>query len=81
MEEVVPKMARQRGLDADNPERGELDPADDNSTPGKRTKEGCDRGSEIGTVHSGRDGKESVPLRKPKKSGRRESCQKDFVSR
>jgi len=43
---------------------------------GKRTK-GCDRGSEVGTVHSGRGGKGPVPLRKPKKSGERES----FVSR
>jgi len=24
---------------------------------GKRTREGCDRGSEVGTVHNGQDGK------------------------
>jgi len=28
-EEVVPKMARRRGSDAENPEGGELDPAED----------------------------------------------------
>jgi len=48
----------------DNPEEGELDPAEGvsrrckkNSSVlsciGKRTKEGCDRGSEGETVHSG----------------------------
>jgi len=44
----------------------------------KRTKEGCDHGSEVETVHSRRSGEEPVPLRKPKESGRREN---DFVSR
>jgi len=60
----------------DNP-GGELDPADDvhrrckkNSSSflfciGKRTKEGCDHGSEVGTVHSGRDGEGPVPLKNP----------------
>jgi len=49
----------------DNP-GGELDPADDvhrrsKNSPsvlsciGKKTREGCNRGSEVGTVHSGRD--------------------------
>jgi len=48
----------------DNPEGSELDPADDvhrrckKNSPvlsciGKRAKEGCDRGSETGTVYSG----------------------------
>jgi len=46
-----------------------------------RTKEGCDRGSEIGTVYSGRSGKGPVPLKKPKESGKRKDCEKDFVSR
>jgi len=32
----------------------------------------CDRGSEVRTVHSGRDGEEPIPLRKPKEFGRRE---------
>jgi len=47
---------------------------------GKKTREVCDRGSEVGTVHSGRDGKEPVILRKPKESDIRRSCKKDFVS-
>jgi len=42
-------------------------------------KEGCDRGSEIGTVHNKQDGEGPVSLRKPKKSGRRQSCEKGFV--
>jgi len=70
----------------DNPEGSELDPANDVSkhckknSPSvlscidKRTKEGCDRGGEVGTVHSRRDRKRPVPLRKPKESGRRECC-------
>jgi len=53
----------------DNPEGSELDPADDvrrrykKNSPsvlsciGKRTRKGCDRGSEVWTVHSGRDGR------------------------
>jgi len=60
-----------------NPEGGELNPAVDIrrrgkknyssvlSCIGKKTKEGCDRGSGVGTVHSRRDGKGPVPLRKP----------------
>jgi len=48
-----------------NPERGELDPAEGvrrcckKNSPsvlsciGKKTREGCDRGSKVGTVHSG----------------------------
>jgi len=76
----------------DNPEGGELDPAEGVRRRckknylsvllciGKRTREGCDRGSEVGTVHSRRDGEVPVPPRKPKESGRRESCEKDFVS-
>jgi len=51
----------------DNSERGELDLAEDVrrrcmkkssvlSSIGKRIKEGCDRGSKVRTVHSGRDG-------------------------
>jgi len=28
---------------------------------GKRTREGCDRGSEVGAVHSRRDGEGPVP--------------------
>jgi len=51
-----------------NPDRQELN-------------EGGDRGSEVATVHSGRDGERPVPLRKSKESGRRENCEKDFVSR
>jgi len=42
-----------------------------------RTKEGCDRSSEVGTVYSGFDVEGPVPLRKPKESGKRGSCEKD----
>jgi len=31
----------------------------------KKTREGCDRDSNVGTVHSGQDGEEPVPPRKP----------------
>jgi len=47
---------------------------------GKKTKEGCDRGSEVETVHNGQDGEGPVPPRKPKESGRRGSYEKEFVS-
>jgi len=75
----------------ENPEGGKLDPAEGVcrrckknhpsvlSYIGKRTREDCDRGSEVGTVHNGRDGEGPVPLRKPKESGRTESNEKDFV--
>jgi len=56
--------ARRRGSDADSQRGGESDPAEGvcwrckkNSSVlsciGKRTREGCNRGSEVGTVHSG----------------------------
>jgi len=76
----------------DNPGGGESDPAEGirrrcmKNSPsvlsliGKRTRYGCDRGSEVGTVHSGRDREGPVPPRIPKESGRRGSCEKDFVS-
>jgi len=82
-----------RGSDAkQSSEGGELDPANDvrrhrkkNSSVlsciDNRTKKGCNHGSEVGTDHNGRDGAGPVTLRKPKESGRRESCEKDFVSR
>jgi len=41
-----------------------------------RIREGCDCGSEVGTVHSGRDAKGSVSLRRPKVSGRRRNCKR-----
>jgi len=66
MEEVVSKIMRQiKPQIRENPEGGELDPADDErrcckknfsyvlSCLDKRTKEGCDRGSEVETVYSG----------------------------
>jgi len=77
----------------DNPEGGELHPAEDvrrrykKNSPSvlscisKRTKEACDRDSEAGTVHSGRDGKGLLTLRKPKESNERDKCEKDLVSR
>jgi len=89
--EVVPKKARRRGSDADNPEGGEPDPTDnvyrscrkDSPFPStytdKRTKEGCDHGSEVRTAHSRRKG--PGLLKKSKESGRRENCEKDFASR
>jgi len=43
-------------------------------------KEGCDRGSEVWTVHSGRDGEAPVSMRKPKESDKRENCENDFFS-
>jgi len=49
------------------------------SSKGKRTKEDCDRSSVVGTVHSGRDREGPVTPKKPKESGRRVSCEKDFV--
>jgi len=75
--EVVPKIARRTGSDAEHP-GGELDPAEDvhrrckKNSPalsciGKRTREGCDRSSEVRSVHSGRGGEGPVPQRKPKK--------------
>jgi len=76
----------------DNPERGELDPAIDDRRRWKkncpsvlscidRTKEGCDRGNEVWTVYTGQGGERSVALRKPKKSRKRENCEKDSVFR
>jgi len=77
----------------DNPEGVELDPAEDvlrrwkkNSSSvlfciGKRIREDCDRRSVFGTVHSGRDGVGPVSPMKPKESGKRGSCEKDFVSK
>jgi len=68
MEEVVPKMARQRGSDARQSRRRRVrsfrgcpqtlqeDFFFVLSCIGRRTRESCDRGSEIGTGHSGRDG-------------------------
>jgi len=76
----------------DNSEGGELDPAEGVrrrcrknfpsvlSCIGKRKREGCDRGSEVGTVQSGRDREGPVSPRKLKEFGRRGSCEKDFVS-
>jgi len=60
-------MARREARMWDNPEGGDLDPADDVrrknfssvlSCIDKKTKEDCDRGSEVGTVHSERDWKD-----------------------
>jgi len=68
----------------DNPGGGESDPAEGVrrrcmknslvlSCIGKRKREGCDRGSEDGTVHNRRDREGPVPPRKLKESGRRGS--------
>jgi len=73
----------------DNPE-GELDPAKGfrrcckKNSPilsciGKRIREGCDRSNEVLTIHGGRDGEGPILLRKPKETGRKGSCEKDFV--
>jgi len=71
----------------DNP-GGELDPAIDVrrrcknsfvlSCIGKPKKDGCNRGSEVGTVHSGRG---PVPLRKQKDRFGKKRIVRDFVSR
>jgi len=65
MEEVVPKMARRKGSDAGSQGGDESYPAEGVrrrcmknslsvlSCRSKRTKEGCDRGSKVETVHSG----------------------------
>jgi len=64
MEEVVPKMTHRRRSDGENPGGGKSEHAEGvrrrcmmNSSVlsciGKRTREGCDRGSEVRTVHSG----------------------------
>jgi len=65
-----------------NPEGDELDPAVDLckrcknnshsvvSCMDKRTKEGCDHGSEVSIIHSRRSGEGPVPLRNPKESGK-----------
>jgi len=63
----------------DNPEGGELDSANDIHKRCKKNspvlscidkrKKGCDRGSDVGAVYSGRG---PVSLRKPKESGRKE---------
>jgi len=60
MEEVVPKMARRdsQGGGESNPAEGVRRRCMKNSSSvssciSKRTKEGCDRGSEVETVHSG----------------------------
>jgi len=75
----------------DNLENGKLDPSEDVRRPckknfpsvlsciRKRTREGCDHGSEIGTVYSGRNNKGPFSLRKRKGSDRRGSCEKDFA--
>jgi len=67
MEEVVPKMVLGEAQMRDNPEKGELDAADDVCRHCKknfsfvlacidmRTIEGYDRDSEVETVHSRRD--------------------------
>jgi len=66
--EVVPKMKHWRGSDADNPEGGKLDHVDDVhrrckkdslsvlSCIDRRTKEGYDRGSEVGQYTAGETG-------------------------
>jgi len=63
--EVVPKMAHREAQIRDSLERSELDPAEDarrrckKNSPsvlsciGKRTRDGCDRGSKVETVYSG----------------------------
>jgi len=69
-----------------NAEGGELDPVVDIRRRYKnsssvlfyigRTKESCDRRSEVGTVHRGRGNDEPDPLRKPKESGESDNCER-----
>jgi len=83
MEEVVPKMVCWRGSDAGKSRNWWVDPADDvcrrykKNSPsilfiGKRTKEDCDCGSEVGTFAAEKKDLPG-PLKKPKESGRREN--------
>jgi len=46
-----------------------------------RTKEVCDHGIEVGAVHNGRGLEEPILLRKSKESGKRENCEKNFVTK
>jgi len=73
MEEVVPKMARRRGSDAGQSRRRVRSSRGCPvlSRIGKRTRESCDRGSEVWTVHSGRDGMCQFLPSKPKVSRRK----------
>jgi len=76
----------------DPPEEGELDPAVDvrrrcmKNSPSvlscidKRTKESCNRGSEVGTVHSVR-GEKGPFLLGNRRNLARENFEKDFFSR
>jgi len=68
----------------DNPEGDELDLVVDVrrrcknsfsilSCMEKRIKESCDRGNEVGSLHSRRDGERPVPIRKPKEFGKRKN--------
>jgi len=64
----------------DNPEGGELNPAEGVRTVRRRCKKNSPFVlSCIGKNHSGRDGK--GPPREPKGFGRRGSCEKDFGSK
>jgi len=77
--EVVKRWRAGEAQMRDNPGRGEFDPAVDvrrrckKNSPsvlfciGKRTKEGCDWGSEVGTVHSGRSGEFSSSVNDTRK--------------
>jgi len=67
MKEVMPNMARRETRMRDNPEEGDLGPADDVrrknfssvlSCIDNKTKEGCNRGSEVGKVNSERNEKD-----------------------
>jgi len=75
----------------DDPEGGDLDLADGvrrhskkNSSIlsciGKKTREGCDRGSEVGTGQSGREGKGQFLQRNRRNLVEEGICEKDFVS-
>jgi len=47
----------------------------------KRTRECCNRGSEVGQYIADEKGEGTVPPWKPKKSDGRRSCEKDLVSK
>jgi len=91
---VVPKMPRRKGRDERRTKRSWVrscswwpQALQEEYSPsvlfciGKRTREGYDRSSDVGTVHNEQEGKELVHPRKPKESGRRGRCEKDFVSK
>jgi len=84
MEEVVQRCSTGEVQVRDNPEEVELGPVDDVCMHCKKNfivLFYIGKKKRVRTIHSGRVGKGPVPLRKLKKSGRKESWEIDFVCR